>query len=201
LSRIFLVRHGNTRANSTERFWGRTDVELSAHGLKQAEQLRDRLSSEKIDTIYTSNLRRASITAGIIASHHEAEIITCPELQEINFGKVEGLTFTEINQRYPELVDTWLSREPGFRFPEGESVGEFNKRVTKFLGILTKHTTEESILIVAHSGTLRLLICNLLGIEPRYWRQFRVDLASLSMLETYHQGAILNSINDVSHLK
>jgi alpha-ribazole phosphatase len=201
LSKLLLVRHGNTKGNSAERFWGQTDVELGAVGKRQAEQLRDRLTTEKIDAVYTSNLRRASATAEIIASHHQLEVITCAELHEINFGKVEGLTFKEISQLYPELVKVWPTRDLAFRFPGGESIGDLNNRVTKFLDRLEKHAPEETVLIVAHAGVLRLLICHLLMIEPSHWRRFRTDLASLSILDTYPQGAILSLLNDVSHLK
>jgi len=163
--------------------------------------LRDRLATEKIDAIYTSNLRRASVTAEIIASRHQLGVTICAELHEINFGKIEGLTFKEISQLHPELAKAWPTRNLTFRFPAGESIGELNDRVTKFLDRLEKYAPEETVLIVAHSGPLRLLICHLLRIEPWHWRQFRTDLASLSILETYPQGAILNSLNDVSHLR
>ena len=201
MSKLLLVRHGNTKGNSAQRFWGQTDVELSAVGKRQAEQLRDRLATEKIDAIYTSTLRRASATAEIIASRHQLEVITCAELFEINFGKVEGLNFKEIGQLYPELVKVWPTRDLAFRFPDGESIGDLNNRVTKFLDRLEKHAPEETVLIVAHAGVLRLLICHLLRIEPWHWRRFRTDLASLSILDTYPQGAILNLLNDVCHLK
>lgn len=200
MSKLLLVRHGDTKLNSAERFWGRTDVELSAAGMRQAERLRDRLAAQKIDVIYTSNLSRAAVTAKIIASRHQPDIITCAELREINFGKFEGLTFKEINQLYPEATELWSNWSLTLKFPEGESANELNNRVSKFLNRLEKHTPEETILIVAHSAPLRLLICHLLGIELRHWRQFRLDLASLSIMETYPQGAILNLLNDVSHL-
>lgn len=195
------MRHGNTKGNSAERFWGQTDVELSATGIRQAERLRKRLATEKIDAIYTSNLRRASVTAEIIASRHQLAVITCAELHEINFGKFEGLTFKEISQLYPELVKVWPTRGLNFKYPGGESISGLNNRVIKFLDRLKKHSPQETILIVAHSGILRLLICHLLGIELWHWRQIRTDLASLSILEIYPQGAILNSLNDVSHLR
>jgi len=176
-------------------------VELSTAGIKQAERLRDRLAAEKIDVIYTSNLRRASLTAKIVASGHQSEIINCAELLEINFGEAEGLNFREICQRYPDLAEAWPKRDLSFRYPGGESVGDVNNRVNKFLDRLAKHAPEETILVVAHAGPLRLLICHLLAIEPWRWRQLRTDIASLSILETYPQGAILNLLNDVSHLQ
>ena len=200
MAKLLLVRHGNTKLNSTERFWGQTDVELSAEGIRQAEQLRDRLTTQKIDTVYASNLSRAMVTAQIIASRHQAKIITRDELGEINFGDVEGLTFNEISQLHPELAESMAnwSVHPGF--PGGETIDELNERVNKFLPELKKHPPEETVLIVAHSGILRLMICNLLVIEQEHWRQLRINLASLSILETYPRGAILSLLNDISHL-
>ena len=201
MSRLLLVRHGETELNSAERYWGRTDVKLSAAGLRQAERLRDLLAAEPIDAVYSSQLSRARVTAEIIASGRGLEIITCPELREVYFGKLEGLTFAEVSQLYPAVTKLWIERNPRLRYPEGESVREFNRRVSRFVSRLEKHVPEETILVVAHSGSLRVLMCHLLGVEVEHWRQFRLDLASLSILETYPQGAILNQLNDVCHLR
>jgi len=201
LSKLLLVRHGDTELNSAQRFWGQTDVELSAAGLKQAERLRDRLATQRIDAVYSSNLQRALVTAKTIASERQLEVIICPELRETNFGEFEGLTFEEITQLYPEMTKLWTDWSLQIRFPGGESVDELNTRVSKFLDELRKHAPEETILIVAHSAPLRLIICYLLGIELWHWRQFRLGLASLSIVETYPQGAIISLLNDVSHLE
>lgn len=201
MSRLLLVRHGETELNSAQRYWGRTDVKLSVAGLMQAERLRDLLAAEKIDAVYASQLSRARVTAETIISGHSLEIVTCPELQEVNFGKLEGLTFAEVSQLYPEVTRLWIERDPGLRYPDGESIREFNRRVSRFLSRLEKHTPEETLLVVAHSGSLRVLICHLLGVEVERWRQFRLDLASLSILETYPQGAIINQLNDICHLR
>jgi len=201
LSKLLLVRHGDTEANSNERYWGSSDVKLSAAGLKQAERLRDRLDAEKIDAIYSSDMSRASVTAGIIASEHQLEVVACTELREIDFGEFEGLTFAEVSQLYPETAKLWAERNPSLEFPGGEKLVGFDKRIGKFISRLKKHSPEETILIVAHCGTLRLLLCRLLGVELQHRWQFRLDLGSLSILETYPQGTILNRLNDVSHLE
>jgi len=200
LSKLFLVRHGNTELNSAERYWGRSDVKLSAAGIRQAERLRDRLAVEKIDAVYSSNLERALVTAEIIASGHQLAVITCTELREVNFGQLEGLNFSEISRLYPEVAKLWAERSTKLKYPGGESLVKFNNRVSKFLSKLDKHTVGETILIVAHSGVLRTLVCQLLGIDPQRRWQIRLDLASLSILETHQQGAILSLLNDVSHL-
>lgn len=200
MSKLLLVRHGNTKLNSAGRYWGQTDVELSADGTRQAERLRNRLATQKIDIAYTSDLQRASVTAKIIATNHQVDIVTCPELREINFGKIEGLTFKEVSQLYPEVAEAWSKWSLTLKYPDGESIVELNNRVSKFLERLEKHAPEETVLIVAHSAPLRLLICHLLGAEIQHWRQIHLNLASLSILDTYPQGAILNLLNDVSHL-
>lgn len=200
MSRLLLVRHGDTELNSAERYWGRSDVKLSAAGLRQAEKLRDRLAVEKIDAVYSSGMERSLVTAEIIASSHQLAVITCAELREVNFGQLEGLTFGEISRLYPEVAKLWAERSPKLKYPGGESLVKFNNRVSKFLSRLDKHTTGETILIVAHAGVLRTLVCQLLGIDLRRRWQIRLDLASLSILETHQQGAILNLLNDVSHL-
>ncbi len=200
MSRLLLVRHGETELNSSERLWGHTDVKLGVLGLKQAERLRDRLSSEKIDTIYSSNLQRALVTAETIASRHQLAVITCAELHEVDFGQLEGLTISEANQRYPELAKLRMQRNLNLKYPGGDSLIEFSKRTSKFLDRLERHTDDETILIVAHFGVLRILICRLLDIDLRFLWQLHVDLASLSILETNQKGIILKSLNDVCHL-
>lgn len=201
MSRLLLVRHGETELNSSKRFWGHTDVALSALGLRQAEQLRHRLAAEKINAVYSSNLKRASLTAETIASRHKPEIIICPELREIDFGQLEGLAFDQISRLYPEVARLWMEQSPELKYPGGESLYQLDNRVGVFMRRLEKHAEEETILIVAHSGVLRTLACQLLGMEARHQWQIRLDLASLTVVETYPQGAILTLLNDVGHLR
>ena len=195
------MRHGNTELNSARMFIGHSDTELSAVGYRQVERLRDRLAAEKIDIIYSSDLRRALVTAETIASKHQLNVITCPELREVNYGKVEGVTFEEMRRLYPEVAELCAEWNLQLKFPDGESVSELRQRVGKFLDRLKQHAPEQTILIVAHSGPLRLMICSLLGIDLRHWRQIHLDLASLSIVNTYPEIAIISLLNDTSHLK
>ncbi len=201
MAKIILVRHGNTSGNSALRFWGSTDVELSIEGIGQAERLRDRLAGEKIDRIYASTLERARRTAEIIAAGHAAAIDTAADLREIDFGKLEGLTFEEITEQYPEMGEALGKWNPHPDFPGGERLTDMDKRVRRFIQSLDGHTSEETVLVVSHAGTLRLMICNLLGIGMEHWRHMQLDLASVSVLYTYPQGAILQTLNDTCHLE
>ena len=202
MSRLLLVRHGETELNSAERYWGHSDIKLSALGVRQAERLRDRLAAQKIDVVYSSDLQRAWATAKTIASGHQLEVITCAELREINFGKLEGLNFEEISQLFPEFTAKWrVQRSTDIEFPGGESLNELNNRVSNFVGRLKKRKADETVLVVAHAGVLRSLICQLMEIELQHIYHIRLDLASLSILETYPTGAILTLLNDTSHLR
>jgi alpha-ribazole phosphatase len=201
LTKLLIVRHGNTEFNSARRFQGHSDIELSAIGYRQAGRLRDRLAAEKIDIIYSSDMRRALTTAELISSGHKASIITCPELREINYGKLEGLTFEEISRLYPEVAAWCVNWSPQLKFPSGESFDELKERVSRFLSRLKKHTEEQTMLIVAHGGPLRLLLCYLLEIDLWHWRQFQLNVASLSIVETYPEIAVISLLNDTSHLR
>ena len=201
MSRLLLVRHGNTELNSAQIFVGHTDVELSAVGYSQVERLRDRLSAEKIDVIYSSDLKRALVTAETIASRHQLEVIACPELREINYGNLDGLTFAEIRRLYPEVAELCADWSLQLKFPDGESVDELKQRVSRFLDRLKQHTPEQTVLIVAHGGPLRLMVCSLLGIDLWHWRQIQLDLASLSIVDTYPEVAVISLLNDASHLR
>ncbi len=201
MSRLLLVRHGVTEFNSTRRFAGYTDVELSAEGYRQVEKLRDYLADEKIDAVYSSDLKRALVTAEVISSGRNVDIVACPELREANYGSVEGLTFQEIGRLYPEVAELVMNFNLRLAFPGGETFEGFMDRTIKFLERLDKHEQSETILIVSHSGPLRTLLCQLLGVDRGCWWRFRFDNASLSIMDTYPRGAILTRLNDLSHLR
>ncbi len=186
--------------NSAQRYWGKTDVGLGAVGLRQVEQLRDRLATERIDHAYTSEMQRARLTTQIIASIHHIKAVSCPELREIDFGKIEGMNFEEVRIRYPEIASMWDRRDPGLVYPDGESLTQLDKRIAQFRSRLNRHAADEVILVVAHSGVLRTLICQLLGLETKHRWNLRLDLASLSIVDTYPDISILNLLNDTSHL-
>ncbi len=200
MSKLFLVRHGETALKSSQRLWGQTDVELSELGIQQAEKLRDRLATEQFDSIYSSDLKRAVVTARTIAANHQTEVTSLTELREFNYGRVEGLTFAEMEGQYPDCARSLLEQNTDLKFPDGESLMDMAARVGKFVTKLKEHRGEETILIVVHSGVLRTLICQLMGMDLKHIFQFLPELASLSIVNTYTGATILNLFNDISHL-
>lgn len=200
MPKLLLIRHGTTKLNAGDRFWGQTDVPLGDIGIEQAKQLQSRLAQEKIDIFFSSTLSRARATAEIIAAGRNVDIVACEELCECNFGYVEGLTFQEIERLYPALAKE-LADWKTVAFPGGESLEQLNERVKTFMKRLESLNPDFTVAIVSHGGPLRLLVCNLLCIDATHWQQIRIDRASLSIIDTYPQTAILSLLNDVSHLK
>jgi alpha-ribazole phosphatase len=200
MSKLLLIRHGTTKLHATDRFWGKTDMPLNDEGIKQAKQVKARLAKEKINAVFSSTLSRARSTAEIVAEGHKVKVIACDELRECDFGIIEGLPFKEIEQRYPALAKK-LTDGPAVDFPGGESLKQLNARIKTFIKRLDTLKPDDTAAIVSHGGPLRLLICNLLGIDIKHWQQFNISRASLSIIETYSQTTFLNLLNDTSHLK
>lgn len=200
MTKLLLVRHGITEMNSLMKFSGHTDVDLNEEGFRQVEKLGERLAKEQIDAVYCSDLKRAVSTAEVISRGHGTEISSCFELREINYGDAEGLSFDEISRQYPEVTKALRDFSPELSFPGGEDFKGFTARVCSFLDKLDNHAEEHTVLIVAHGGSLRTLICDLLAIGQEHWRKFRFDNASLTIVDIYSREPILSLLNDTSHL-
>lgn len=200
MAKILIVRHGNTEYNSSRKFCGITDIDMSPAGYKQIERVRDRLAKEKIDAVYCSDLKRARASAEIIMQGRKLNINAVPELREMNYGRCEKLTWDEISKDFPDVSKGMIARSLELNFPDGESLRELGSRIKKFAKVLKRHAPEQTVLVVGHSGPLGALVCELLefGIGT-FWRLY-LDNASLSIVNTYPDFAILNLLNDVSHL-
>jgi len=200
VARLLLVRHGTTEFNNARRFMGYSNIGMSEAGYRQVEKLGEHLAKEKIDAVYSSDLKRAMDTAQVICSGRGMEIVACPELRECNYGDCEGLTFQEIGTNYPDVAQKCINFTLKLEFPEGECFEGFIERTSGFLDRLDEHAASDTILIASHNGPLKVLVLRLLGIEMEHWWQIRIDTASLSIVETYPRGAILDVLNDTSHL-
>lgn len=201
MPKILMVRHGITETNIANQFTGHTDIGLAEEGIRQAEKLGERLAGTQIDAIYSSDLKRAVLTAEAISRKHEKEISRCGELREMDYGEAEGLTYAEIKENMPEIADAIFEFDQALSFPGGESMQALISRGIKFLERLNGHGQDETILIVTHGGMLRTLLCELLEIGQENWRKFRFDNASLTIVDIYPRRTILSLLNDTSHLQ
>ncbi|MDI6630834.1 MAG: alpha-ribazole phosphatase [Thermoanaerobacteraceae bacterium] len=200
--RIYLVRHGETLWNHALKYQGHADIALSERGVRQAEALARRLSSERFAAFYASDLSRALDTARIIARPHGGTVEVVSDLREINFGEWEGLTRDEIKNRFPEVSRQWWTAPYTTRLPGGESLCEVATRAVRALQQIAANHADEQVLVVSHGGTIRAAIGSLLRMDlNQYWR-LRQDNAALNVLELFEEGkAILMLFNDCAHLR
>ncbi len=199
--RLLLVRHGDTDFNTSHRFMGHSDIDLSAAGRQQIQCLRDYLKDEKIDGVYASDLARTITTAAIITEGRGIGVVPCPELREMNYGVCEGMTFSEINDKYPDVADRCINFNLSLEFPGGDTFTDFTDRTVSFLKRLKIHKASDTLLVVSHNGPLKALVCHFLGIDMQHWWQIRIDTASISTIDMTSRGAILSRLNDTSCLK
>ena len=162
--RIWFVRHGETEWNRTKRYQGHSDIPLNENGRRQAQDTAALLVKEPLSAIYASDLKRAVETAEAIAQTHELRVQQKPELRELHFGLWEGLRYEQIMEKWADELSLMYEHPEKGCAPEGEGFSELAKRAWPALqAIREAHQEEEAIAVVAHGGTIRVLLCLLRG--------------------------------------
>src|SRR5437763_5339640 len=166
-TRLLLVRHGETALSAEDRFAGSTDVPLGPNGRVQAEKLAQRLRSCSVVAVYASPKQRALETARIIAERVGLPVITRDGLREIDHGHWEGMRRTDVEAQFPDEFSCW-SEDPYTFAPRGGETGVqvVARALPTVREIVTAHPGE-SVLIVSHKATIRLIVASLLGFDAR----------------------------------
>lgn len=200
-TRLYLVRHGATELTAEDRFSGAVGVDLSEDGRWQAELLGERLRRESLSAIYCSPLSRTVETAAIIAGRCKLDPVHVDGLREISHGRWEGLSRADVEEKFAAEYAAW--QEDPFTFaPEGgeSGVAVLARALPAIRAIVTKHPGER-VLVVSHKATIRLILCSLLGVDARGYRD-RLDQAPaclnvLDFRDAVHARLML--FNDTSH--
>jgi broad specificity phosphatase PhoE len=201
MTRIYLVRHGQTEWNRELRFRGRADITLDENGRKQASAISDALTGKGINAIYTSPLRRSIETARPVAAVFHLEIENHQGFIDINYGEWEGLAYDEVRQRYANLYREWEERPHLVKFPNGESLEEVRRRsVAAFMEVVEKNSGN-SIIIIPHRVINKVLLCALLGISNAYFWSIRQDTGCINVIEYSNRRFVLVRMNDICHLR
>jgi broad specificity phosphatase PhoE len=198
--RLLLVRHGATAWNTESRIIGRTDFPLSDHGKRQARQLADRLTHEGIAAIYTSNMKRAIETAAAIADSCRLSPRVDDRLREMDFGRWEGLTLDDVQNRFSESFMAWKSGNPLVGPPDGESPESLARRVQSFVDDLVARHMGQSVLVVSHGGVFQAMVFLIMNIPFRNGWHFYMYNGSISELWLTAKKAVMVSLNDTHHL-
>ncbi len=200
-TRLFLVRHGATQLTAEDRFSGAVGVDLSDEGRWQAQQLSRRLAREPVTAIYCSPLSRTVETAAILAEPHGLSPIKRDGLREISHGRWEGLTRSEVAERFADEYEAWEMDPFTFAPQDGESgLGVLARALPVVRAIAVEHPGQR-VIVVSHKATLRLIMSSLLGFDGRGYRD-RLDQspACLNVVDFKDPvRARLMLFNDVSH--
>ncbi len=196
IKKIILIRHGSLDKQYDGCYIGSTDLPLSREGRREAEAMGRFLKQQDIDCVYSSPLLRARQTVeAAFRLLTQIPVIYDELLREIDFGAWETLTFAQICERNPELIEQWNSRDGKFTFPGGENVGDFYDRVRRVKQKLLD-SADNNIAIVSHGGILSNLISDVLDIGPHKSLSLKMDRGSVSTLSLFENGiGVLNSLN------
>lgn len=201
MTRIILVRHGQTEWNRVERFRGRIDVPLNEAGLQQAGAAGRRICSEWQPTaIYTSPLARAHRTAEAIAGPLGLPVQVAPGLVDIDYGEWHGLTPAEVQQRWPEALAAWYHMPQKARIPGGETLEMVRVRSMAAVRELAAGHPAQTIVLVSHTVVNRVILLSVVGARlGRFWG-LRQENGALNLFEVEGGRFTLVTMNDTCHL-
>ena len=192
---VYLIRHGEVEQALEGRFFGHTDVALSATGLAQVDALAHRLGAEPIEAVYASDLCRARQSAAPLAAGRGVEPVVVPALREVAMGRWEGLTFREIRAREPEAATRWLADPVTFAFPEGENLRDLRDRVVPAVEALVAAHAGGRVAVVAHGGVNRVILGEALGMPLGNVLRLAQDYACWSLIEYRAPTAVVHTLN------
>ena len=202
MKKLILVRHVVTDDNENAKLSGHIDSKVSEQGKKQIEKLTDYLKNEKIDKIYTTTSSRTKDTVKYLAEINKIDIQESEALKEISFGDFEGKDFKEIQKNYPDEFNKMISQGYEYKYPNGDSLIECYERVSKEIKLILEYNGKDStILVCSHAGTIRNILTCLISDTFEYHWIFKIDNASVSIVEVDNGFAVIDRLNDTSCLK
>ncbi|MDC9604282.1 2,3-diphosphoglycerate-dependent phosphoglycerate mutase GpmB [Xenorhabdus griffiniae] len=202
---VYLVRHGETEWNVARRIQGQSDSPLTETGRRQAHLVAQRVKSENITHVITSDLGRTRQTAEIIARACGCDIILEPRLRELNMGVLENRELTSLTPKEESWRKSLVDGTPNGRIPEGESMDEVSTRMRAALENCLNLPAGSRPLLVSHGIALVSLICSILGLPANSERRLRLRNCSISRVDYQDSpwlapGWIVETTGDITHL-
>jgi broad specificity phosphatase PhoE len=194
---IIRVRHGATDWNLQGRCQGSTDRQLSEAGVRQAEAVAVNLGRKKISAVYSSGLLRARRTAEFISQPHGLTVRIENDVRELDHGALEGLTFEEIKEQFPDFIKKWRTEPAELQVPGGERLSDVQQRALAGLQrIAAAHQESDAVVIVSHNFPILAIICYITGTHLNNYRDFRFEPCGHTRLLWERQSWRLTHIND-----
>ena len=202
MTRLVLIRHGQTAWNKSGKYQGQSDVALSEEGLEQARCLAEHFPVEKLDAVYASDLSRAMVTAETVAQKFGLEVRPEPAFRELSFGKWEGLTYAEIVAGWPEAMANFLTHPDIMEIPQGESFPQVQQRaMTRLKEIVAEHEPHDHIVgIFAHGAVLRTILTGIMQMPlSQVWTLSQYNTA-VNIVRFDEGRPTVELLNSTAHL-
>ncbi len=199
---IYLLRHGETTYSRSGGFCGNLDPELTHEGSQMAEQFAQAYRSLPWAAVYASPMRRTVATSRPLCDALGIELRTRDGLKEIAYGDWEGKTTDEVKQTYADDYHQWMT-EPAWNAPtgSGETAVQVSNRASAVVTEIIETFSDGNILIVSHKATIRVLLCNFLGIDlGRYRDRINALAGSVSTVRIGDYGPLLETLGDRSYM-
>lgn len=183
--KLFFIRHGQTDWNIKGKIQGSCDIELNDTGIKQAVELSNKVLEEnyKFSGIYSSPLRRAIKTAEILSGATNVEYASIEGLEEINLGEWEGLSWEEVNEKYPAEYEKWYNNRRYTKPPKGEAYQDMLERVLNAIYKIIKENCN-NVAIVTHSAVIMCLQCFITNTPFDEMTKFKTDNTSITEIDS-----------------
>lgn len=200
MSKIFLIRHAQTKWNKEEVFRGNIDIDLDEEGIRQSASIARALTEYDIEAVYTSPLVRAVRTAGAIAEGRDIPVITVEGFNDMNLGEWQGKSLIKVEAEYPEIYRIWKEAPQKAKIPRGETLNQLRKRVYNAFLKVSGDNKKKNIAIVSHRVVNKILLIAILDLpNSRFW-EIRQDNACINIIENEHDKFIISLLNDRCHL-
>ena len=187
-TRIYVVRHGQVVGHEQRRYNGHHDVALTDLGVEQYHLLKERLADKHISACYASDLTRCRTGAGIICEQFGIQPVFRQELRELNIGIWEGMTWQEIQSRWPDEWQARLDDLVNYRVPQGENLLDVQARLLPVVReVLERHQGQE-VLLVGHGGVNRIILLDAIGAPLESMFNIEQSYGCLNIIDYYPDG-------------
>jgi broad specificity phosphatase PhoE len=200
-TRLYLVRHGALVTSDEWRYVGHRDVALSDTGRAQIAALADRLSAVPFNAVYCSDLGRTVESARSLSSACGLEPVACPEFREINIGHWEGLRLAEILERFQDEFNARTRDIASFRITGGESFSDVRVRALPRLERLLREYAGGTVLLVAHGGLNRVVLCEALGLDLSSVVRLEQSYACLNIIDYFDDYPVVQLMNETTYAR
>ena len=192
-TRVYLARHGEVVNPGV--YNGHTDVDITETGIRQMEQLRDRLKEKKLAAVYSSDLLRTKKGAQIIAQPHGLSPENFREFREMDFGRWQGMSYAEVMEQYPSDIPQWMKDLENFRIPGGESILDMcNRAIPKLRELIERHRGQEFAL-VCHGALNRVILAEALHLPFAHLLRIEQDYGCLNIIGYSPSWTVVKLVN------